>query len=186
MTNLLPKSLLAALFFTGSAALAQDTETASDLNLGEPVGPELYVKDIIGSWEVQCINVAEGPERCQMNQRLMGPGGNQIAEISIFPVNDGGEAVAGATIAVPLMTALNQPLLIAVDDSVPRQYPYSVCNPQFCVAQVGFRVQEVEAFKEGTMGIIAITAFEAPQDGPIMIEMPLDGFTAAFEAINGE
>lgn len=181
----LTKSLMAALIMAGSAVQAQNSDPETGLNMGAPAAPEVYVKATHGDWTVQCVEV-ESAERCEIHYPLTAPNGSSIGQLAFFPVPEGGEAVAGVRAFVPLGVLLSEPLLIAVDDGVPRAYPYTVCDQQVCMAQFGFRAQDLEAFVTGTKGIVAITPFQSADNGPMMIEVNLEGFGDAVASMNGE
>ena len=124
--------------FAGSA-LAQDTQAPADtaedqpiagedqLDLGQPVSddPQLgqrYSKERIGDWDLACIKTEAETDPCSMLQILNGEDGNPIAEFSLFRIENGSQAVAGATIIVPLETLLPAQLTIAVDANPGKRY----------------------------------------------------------------
>ena len=103
-----------------AVAMAQTTETPApaeniedQLSLGEdasaPQIGETYTAETNGDWDLRCIKTEEGiDEPCQMYQLMADDAGTPVAEISIFRLPEGGRAVAGATIIVPLETSLQQ------------------------------------------------------------------------------
>ena len=167
----------------GAAAAIED-----QLSLGEDADkdPEVgkpFTKEVIGSWEMRCIKGADGSEPCQMYQLLDDGQGAPVAEISLFRLPDGGKAVAGATIVVPLETALPQQLTIAVDGGKARRYPYAFCNPVGCYVRLGLTAADVAAFKRGKEAVIAIVPALAP-DQKVELQLSLDGFTASFDKVS--
>ena len=194
--------LVAALLMQANAALAQETpaepepeattqeqsddQTPSDLNLGEPVGPqvgETYVLQEFGDWQMRCIKAAEGQnDPCNLYQLLLDSEGNQVAEVNLFRLPEGGRAAAGATIVVPLETLLTQQLTLSVDGNAPRRYPFTFCNPAGCVSRVGFTQDEVDQFKRGNVAKLRLVPAAAP-DQEVILDMSLTGFTAGFEGI---
>ncbi len=184
------------------AALAQstDTETAQteteqtentgssiedQLSLGEDANaaPEVgqtYVGEIIGDWEMRCIKAEEGEDPCQMYQLMKDSEGTPVAEISIFRLPEGGRAVAGATIIVPLETSLPQQLTIQVDAGQARRYPFAFCNPIGCYSRVGLVADEVASFRRGNAATVTIVPALAP-DQKVDLKLSLSGFTASFE-----
>ena len=136
-------SLAAALALTGPAPLfAQSTTTTEEtttetqsgtaaeienqLSLGEDADkdPELgqpYTKEVVGAWEMRCIRTEEEVDPCQMYQLMDDGQGNPVAEVSLFRLPGGGKAVAGATVVVPLETALPNQMTIAVDGGKARR-----------------------------------------------------------------
>ncbi|MGB3245888.1 MAG: invasion associated locus B family protein, partial [Sulfitobacter sp.] len=90
-------------------------EIQDQLSLGEDAdkNPELgkpYTKELIGAWEMRCIKTEEETDPCQMYQLLDDGQGNPVAEVSLFRLPGSGKAEAGATIVVPLETAIPQQL----------------------------------------------------------------------------
>lgn len=171
-------------------AAAAPTETPAEvippqpLELGTPAedGPGTpYIREVSGDWQLECIRVPEGQEEpCQMFQPLLDPDGNQVANIRIFRLPAGGEAVAGALIAVPLETLLTAQLTITVDAARPQRYQFSVCDRLGCYARIGFRQAEIDAYKRGAKATLTLVPFVAP-DQKVDLPMSLIGFTAAFD-----
>ncbi len=154
------------------------------LDLGTPAeeGPgTAYIRETTGDWQIECIRVPEGQEEpCQMFQPMIDADGNQVANVRIFRLPEGGEAVAGALVAVPLETLLTAQLTITVDNAKPQRYPFSVCDRLGCYARLGFRKAEVDAYKKGAKATITLVPFVAP-DQKVDLDMSLKGFTAAFD-----
>lgn len=154
------------------------------LDLGTPAedGPGTpYIREAAGDWQMECIRVPEGEvEPCQMFQPLVDADGNQVANVRIFRLDGGGEAVAGALIAVPLETLLTAQLTITVDNAKPTRYPFSVCDRLGCYARIGFRQAEVDGYKKGAKATITLVPFVAP-DQKVDLDMSLKGFTAAYD-----
>ena len=177
----------------GGAALAQ-TETTeeapvapieTDLNMGEDAAtPEVgqtYVRETEDDWEVQCVRVAEGnDEPCQMYQLMKDSDENPVAEVSIFRLPAGGQAIAGATVIVPLETSLQAQLRISVDGGQGKRYPYSFCNQIGCFARIGLTNSDLNGFKRGAKAVVTIVPFVA-QDQQIELDMSLKGFTASYD-----
>ena len=155
------------------------------MSLGEDANqaPQLgttYTEEVIGSWEMKCIRTEEEQDPCQMYQLLDDGEGNPVSEFSLFRLPAGGKASAGATIVVPLETALPQQLTISVDGSKARRYPYAFCNPVGCYARLGLTDADVSAFKRGNKAVITIVPALAP-DQKVDLELSLDGFTASYD-----
>ena len=179
-----------------NGAYAQETTTEEetpstvpssegDLNLGEdtsmPQIGQTYVREIEQDWEIQCVRVENGEnEPCQMYQLLQNEAGNPVAEVSLFKLPQGGQAVAGATVIVPLETALQAQLRIAVDGAQSKRYPYSLCNQVGCFARIGLTESDLNGFKRGAKAVVTIVPFVA-QDQQIQLEMSLNGFTASYD-----
>lgn len=153
----------------------------SGLDLGQPVVPEPFVKEVFNDWELRCLNVDAEREVCQMYQLLEDAQGASVAEVSLFRLKDGGQAVAGGTFTVPLETLLTQKLNISVDGREGKRYDFSFCTVQGCFARVGFTAEDIARFKAGKEALITIVPVVAP-DQRVTVSMSLSGFTAAFDA----
>lgn len=182
----LPAALLAQTTDTETT----DTDTSGpsiedQLSLGEdasvPQVGETYTAETNGDWAVRCIKTEDGvDEPCQMYQLMSDSEGTPVAEISIFRLPEGGRAVAGATIVVPLETSLPQQLTMQVDDGDTRRYPYAFCNSIGCYSRVGLVAEEVAAFRAGNAATLTIVPAMAP-DQQVRLTMSLAGFTASFD-----
>ena len=198
--------LCAALALTSPfAALAQTTETPSaeapkpqtaeaapkieeQLSLGEDADkdPELgqpYTKEMNGDWELRCIKTEDGNDPCQMYQLLDDGQGAPVAEVSLFRLPGSGKAEAGATIVVPLETALPQQLTLAVDGGKARRYPYAFCNPVGCYVRMGLTAADIAAFKKGQQAVVTIVPALAP-DQKVELTVSLKGFTASYDKVS--
>lgn len=188
LSLLMPAALLAQTAETGTAET--DTPTASptiedQLSLGEdadatPTVGQTYVDETIGDWQMRCVKTEDGNDPCQMYQLMSDSEGTPVAEISIFRLPEGGRAMAGATIIVPLETSLPQQLTIQVDANTARRYPFAFCNPIGCFSRVGLVADEVNSFKRGNAASLSIVPALAP-DQTVELKMSLNGFTAAYE-----
>ena len=185
----LPATLLAQTTDTD----ATETETPGtsiedQLSLGEdasqPQVGETYTAEKNGDWDLRCIKAEEGIEEpCQMYQLLDDGLGNPVAEISLFRLPEGGKAEAGATIVVPLETALPQQLTVAVDGGNARRYPYAFCNPEGCYVRLGMTTADVNTFKRGNEAVVTIVPALAP-DQKVNLTISLNGFTASFNIVS--
>jgi invasion protein IalB len=165
------------------------TTVEDQLSLGEDAdkNPELgkpFTRETIGAWEMRCIKVEEGEEEpCQMYQLMDDGQGAPVAEVSLFRLPPGGKAVAGATIIVPLETALPQQLTVSIDGGKARRYPYAFCNPVGCYIRLGLTADDVAAFKRGNEAQMTIVPALAP-DQKVVLTLSLEGFTASFEKVS--
>lgn len=193
-TPLIPLVLCMAMAIPFATPLgAQDTTpeapaapTNSTLSLGEDLdaadGPgSTYAGETFDDWELVCFRDPDGKDPCQMYQLLRDADGNSVAEISVFPLDEGGEAVAGASIVTPLETLLTAQLTMRVDQGANKRYPFTWCGVAGCVARVGFTAPEMEAFRRGGAATISLVPVAAP-DQTVELNMSLIGFTAAFNA----
>ncbi|MFZ3583749.1 invasion associated locus B family protein [Loktanella sp. DJP18] len=163
-----------------AAAPATDTAQAAP-QVGQP-----YVRETFGDWSLRCLKAEEGQlDPCQLYQLLEDADGNSVAEISTFPLPEGQEAAAGATIVVPLETLLTQQLRLTVDSSEPKVYPFTFCNAAGCVARIGFTDAEVAQMKRGSRAVLRMVPAAAP-DQEVILEVSLSGFTAGFDSVNAQ
>lgn len=200
MSRLLTTLPLVALLAAGGAAFAQDDTaappqddavaaeegTAADpgLDMGQEVREDAsYIKETYGSWQLQCFRTEAEEDPCQMYQLLREDAGNPVAEFSLFKLPENGEAVAGATIVVPLGTLLPQGLRIAVDESSAKAYNFSFCSMVGCFARIGFSQADIDAFKSGEKARLTIVPAQAP-DQRVVIDASLKGFTKAYENVS--
>jgi invasion protein IalB len=191
-------SIVAALAVAGPA-FAQDTTTTPQtetpapapadpgLAMGETVadGPQAgqtYVREVSGDWSVECLKVEEGEEPCQIFQTLTDEEGNQVANMRIFKLPAGGQAEAGALVAVPLETLLTAQLTITVDGAQPKRYPFSVCDRQGCYARIGLTAEDIASYKRGASATVTLVPFVAP-DERVEVKLSLSGFTAGYDKV---
>ncbi|MFS4437751.1 invasion associated locus B family protein [Paracoccaceae bacterium GXU_MW_L88] len=157
----------------------------SDADTGETAEGEAaesapqVTRETFDDWEVQCI---EGTQTCVMNQVLEDENGNPVVEVSIRPLQEDGEADAGLVIMTPLGTLLTEGLSLQIDSSQTQRYPYSYCNRDGCIAQIGLPGNAVTAFKRGNVANVGLRAVAAPQQA-IDLDMSLAGFTAAYDSM---
>jgi invasion protein IalB len=158
----------------------EDQLSFADENGGDPKVGETYIGEQFGDWEMRCIKAEEGNDPCQMYQLMSDNDGAPIAEISIFRLPEGGRALAGATVIVPLETSLADQLSLQVDTGAPRRYPFAFCNPIGCYSRIGLIAAEVDEFKRGNTAELNIVPAMAP-DQRVRVLMSLSGFTAAYD-----
>ncbi len=199
MLRTLTSLSILAFVTVGTAALAQtdtseapvETESAtgeSQLDMGQPVseGPvlgERYSREKHGDWDMACIKTEAEVDPCSLLQILKDEQGNAVAEMSLFRLEPGGQAVAGATMIVPLETLLTARLTIAIDGGPGKQYQFSYCNPIGCFANIGLTQADVDALKRGNSATVSIVPAPAP-DEVIKLPMSLKGFTAGFKLVD--
>ena len=188
---------LAGLLALGTQAIGQDTtetETETEtppaadmLDLGEPVdsGPgQIYVEETYGDWEKRCLRGAEGEEdRCNLYQLLTNADDAPVAEFNLFRLPEGGQAVAGANVVVPLETLLTQQLTITINGGEARRYPFSFCNAAGCVARLGMTQGEIDQLKRGVSAVLRLVPAAAPEE-EFLLNMSLNGFTAGYDSLD--
>lgn len=145
------------------------------------VGKIYYVTNF-DNWEERCKKTADGADPCNLFQLLTDGTGNPVAQVNLFPLPQGQEAVAGANIMVPLETLLTKNLALAIDGAPAKTYPYAFCTKDGCVARIGFTADEVAAMKKGSVVKVGIVPAAAP-DKTVGLELSLKGFTAGYEAV---
>ena len=107
--------------------------------------------------------------------------GQPMAEFSLFRLSGSGQAVAGATVIVPLETLLPAQLTISIDGAPGKRYNYSFCSPVGCVAQIGLTEADIAAMKKGSTATLSLVPAPAP-DQTVKLTLSLKGFTAGYEA----
>ena len=168
-------------------ATVADAPNDSNLSMGtdaakaDGVGSN-YVAAKFEQWEQRCVKTADGADPCQLDQLLKDAQGNSVAEYSMFPLHDSGQAVAGATIVVPLETLLTDNLTLTIDTGKAKIYPFSFCTKVGCVARVGFTADELAQFKKGANAVLTIVPVVAPKE-KVTLTLSLIGFTTGFEAV---
>ena len=170
-----------------AAEASEADDPAAGLDMGQEVGtengPQLYVRETSGDWEVRCVRTEETEkDPCQINQTLKAAEGNPVAEVSMFPLPENAQAAAGATIAVPLMTLLTEQLTLKIDGGAAKRYNFTWCDQEGCYARVGLSADDVAAFKRGNAATVSIVPVAAP-DQRVEVPMSLTGFTAAFDSL---
>ncbi len=162
-------------------SVAAETETAPSEG---PKPGERYSREKHGDWDMACVKTNAETDPCSMLQMLNGPDGQPMAEVSLFRIaQDGGVAVAGATVIVPLETLLPAALTISIDGAPGKRYNYTFCNPVGCVAQIGLTQGDVDSMQKGNEATFAIRPAPAP-DQLIELKMSLKGFTSAYKAVD--
>ncbi len=164
----------------GGLDLGEDVTDSPNAG-GAPRQAGTYIKETFQDWSLQCLEVPEGEDVCQMYQLLKDANGASVAEVSIFKLIDGGQVEAGGTFVVPLETLLTQKLTIAVDSGQARRYDYSFCSQIGCFARVGLTAEDIRRFKAGAKATITLVPALAP-DQRVAVTMSLSGFTAAYDA----
>lgn len=189
----LSQTLLAtlSLVFIVGAANAQETAPASD---AEPVSTDQvfpvakdpdgtpFVKATHGSWDIRCVKSGEA-ETCTMYMLLKDSGENPTAELTIVPLPQGQQAKAGATLVTPLATLLPRGIAYSIDSDKARRYEFSWCDRGGCVSRFGFTEAEIGYMEKGKLGKLTIVAVANPSN-PLTLEVPLDGFQAAWKELN--
>ncbi|MFC4671895.1 invasion associated locus B family protein [Seohaeicola nanhaiensis] len=171
---------------TSEAPAATTGEGQLDLGKDVTEGPELgqrYSKEKFDDWDLACVKTDQEKDPCSLLQVLHDKENTPMAEFSLFRIANGTQAVAGATIIVPLETLLPAQLTISIDGAPGKRYNYSFCNPIGCVAQIGLTEADIAAFKKGKIATISLRPAPAP-DTVVTVEMSLKGFTAGYNVVD--
>ncbi|GGL65431.1 invasion associated locus B family protein [Wenxinia marina] len=179
----------------GAATDGGGAPSINDLSMGTPEGAQAdgpgapYVREEFGDWSLRCLRVEEGAEPCTLYQLLLDEDDNPVAEIALFPLPEGSEAVAGANFVAPMETYLPAGLRLTVDSGETLTYPFTFCSQRGfspllssgCLARIGFDQAMVDRFKRGAAAQIVIVPALAP-DQQVVLDVSLSGFTAGFDA----
>lgn len=171
---------------TEQPAADSNTPAPGELSLGTPENAEpqvgqTYLRSEHGDWQLRCVKTSEGRDPCQLYQLLQDENGNAVAEINLFNLPEGQQAVAGATIITPLETLLTPQLRLAVDAGEGKLYPYSFCSQIGCFSRLGFTADDVNSFKRGANATVTIVPAAAPNE-TVELTVSLTGFTAGWDA----
>lgn len=163
--------------FAGPAAA--QTETESQPTTEAPASP---APRQIQDWTLRCDAPAAGSLAgpCYMVQDIAAPEGQgRIAQMIVG--HFGQERLLGALVFVPLGTRLPPGLLIGVDDNEPRRFPFQLCSPNGCQAQIALDDTFLAELKAGVM---AEAVFEDSNGRKLAVEISLRGFTAALKEVS--
>ena len=180
----LPFVVTMALAAPLAAQQADAPKTDSGLEMGQEVKNSVqpYFREESGDWKLECLKTGQEPEPCQLFQAAFDDQGNQLSNIRLFRLPEGGAAAAGAVIAVPLEVLLTGQLMLTVDEGKTKRYPFSVCDPLGCYARIGLTNEEIAELKRGSKATIQVVPFVAPNDR-MTVTLSLKGFTAGYDKI---
>ncbi len=162
-----------------SETTGTETPVPGEIQIGQT-----YIEAEFGDWELRCVKSEAGNDPCQIYQLLEDQNNNPVSEITVFGVDPGQRAAAGATIITPLETLLTRGLQVSVDGGPAKTYAFSFCREVGCFARIGLEQAEVDAFKRGAVATVRMVPAAAP-DQEVVLDVSLTGFTAAFDALNG-
>lgn len=180
-----PAAPAAAPATDGTPAPAEGTATpapgAEAAPTGQPGQQEVMevVKETFGDWQVRCA--PQGNE-CFLYQLAIDQNKNPVAEISILKLPEAAEADAGVTIVTPLGTLLPNGVGMQIDGGQARQYPFAWCSQVGCFARFGLSNPDILSMKRGKGGKIMLISVAAP-DHPVVLDLSLTGFTAAYNSL---
>ena len=197
--NLLTAAITAFCLVLPGAMVAQETSSDAPSGEAEPVAPaaelqlgeelvdgivvgSTYIRDQFGDWEMRCVKTTDQTDPCQLYQLMKDANGNTVAEISLFQLPAGQQAVAGATIVAPLGTLLTEQVTVSVDGGSSKRYPFSYCASLGCYARIGFTADDIAGFERGASATVIIVPVAAP-DQRLGLDLSLAGFTNGYAAI---
>ncbi|GFE50214.1 invasion-associated locus B family protein [Roseobacter cerasinus] len=183
--------VVAASMSIAQSDTSEDNETPpapsviDGLSVGEVVteGPQVgqrYTTETIGDWTMRCVKTEDDKDPCEMFQLLEDDEGNPMSEVTVFQLPENDRFAAGATIIVPLETALQAGLTMKIDTNPTRRFPYAFCDRVGCYAQIALADEDVTILKRGNKADLDIVPFASP-DTPVKVTLSLTGFTAAYE-----
>ncbi|WBU54372.1 invasion associated locus B family protein [Paracoccus sp. SCSIO 75233] len=166
------------------AAATEETATEEAAAPAEPQIGAYYVRSTHDAWTLRCIRTESGADPCELYQLLRDGQGTSVAEVTLIPLENGGQAVAGATIVAPLETDLVSGLALRIDSGERNGYPFNFCAPVGCISRIGLTQSELDRFKRGNVATVSLLPYGAPREEVFNLEMSLAGFTAGYEALN--
>jgi len=97
-----------------------------------------------------------------------------------IPLNAEDGRVAGFTIVTPLRTLLTQGVTLQIDNGSQQKYQFGWCTEAGCAARFAVRADGLSQFKRGNKSRLTVHSVEKP-DAPVILDVSLKGFTAAFD-----
>ncbi|MEP2532521.1 invasion associated locus B family protein [Shimia sp.] len=165
----------------GSLSMGQKVETPPQPTQPTAAASQDVTSEVIGDWDLQCAKDGPEPRPCRMYQLLKDNQGNAVVEITLYKLKQpAGDAVAGATVIVPLETLLTGQLTMSVDGQNTKRYPFSFCNPVGCFARIGLSQTDIDSLKAGNVSDLSVVPAIAP-DQVVSAAMSLKGFTKAYD-----
>lgn len=160
------KLRVAALLLLSSATISQQATAAP-------------TSEKIKDWELRCSEL-NGQNKCAMRQIFTAPDGKTTLGAIVIVRSPDGQQLA-ADVTVPLGVVLPAGIGLQVDQAKPTVYPYMLCEPRGCHAQIPFDAKLVTAFKKGKLATFSIMDV---QKKVARGTVSLRGFTAAFNRLN--
>ncbi len=152
---------------------ATTSAVASTIDGEQP--PEEVVA-VHGDWQIRCRTDTGA---CFMYQLAIDAREVPIAEMSIVPLDAEDGRVAGFTIVTPLRTLLPEGVTLQIDNGRQQKYQFGWCAEAGCAARFAVREDGLTQFKRGNKTRLTVLSVEKP-DTPVILDVSLSGFTAAF------
>ncbi|MDA0901640.1 MAG: invasion associated locus B family protein [Proteobacteria bacterium] len=162
------------------------SHTVLALALSGGIAPKAIAQDIetFGAWTKFCNGEGEA-QTCLISQVLQDTDGNNVAEVSIADVIDGGDTVGAISIATPLNTLLLPGVRFKVDEFDESRLPFNFCQPGGCVVQIGLTQDNIDAFIGATAAAVTIVPVATPNT-EVALTLSFEGFTTAFTSLQPE
>ena len=153
-----------------------DAQTAVVENT-EDQTPAEEVVAVHGDWQIRCRT---DNNSCFMYQLAIDAREIPIAEMSIVPLDAQDDRVAGFTVVTPLRTLLTAGVTLQIDNGTQQKYQFGWCTEAGCAARFAVRADGLAQFKKGNKTRLTVLSVEKP-DAPVILDVSLKGFTAAFD-----
>lgn len=174
---------------TEGSAPAQESPSIGDSTPVETItgegeaDPERPLEEIVavhGDWQLRC-RTDNGS--CFMYQLALDSREVPISEVNIVPLSADDGRVAGFTIVTPLRTLLTEGVTLQIDNGNLRKYQFGWCTEAGCAARFAVREDGLNQFKRGNKLRLTVLSVEKP-DAPVILDVSLKGFTAAFDDLS--
>lgn len=142
--------------------------------------PPEEVVAVHGDWQIRCRT---DNDACFMYQLAIDAREIPIAEMSIVPLNAEDGRVAGFTIVTPLRTLLTEGVTLQIDNGRQQKYQFGWCTEAGCASRFAVRADGLAQFKKGNKARLTVLSVEKP-DAPVILDVSLKGFTAAFDDLS--
>lgn len=139
--------------------------------------PPEKVVAVHGDWQIRCRT---DNASCFMYQLAIDAREVPISEMSIIPLQTEDDRVAGFTVVTPLRTLLTEGVTLQIDNGRQQKYQFGWCTEAGCAARFAVRNDGLSQFKRGNKARLTVVSVEKP-DVPVILDVSLKGFTAAFE-----
>ncbi|MBZ9560117.1 MULTISPECIES: invasion associated locus B family protein [unclassified Modicisalibacter] len=129
-------------------------------------------------WEVRCpTDPTQG--NCTMTQLIDNPGGNEpvMRVVIAYPPQIDGPAMV---FLLPLGVRLAPGLQLTIDNSKPLKFPYQVCVPDGCRADIPVKPELLNQLRSGSKATVSLIG---PDGQRMDLDISLMGFTDASQRI---
>ncbi|MFC0267963.1 invasion associated locus B family protein [Kushneria aurantia] len=178
------RALLAALFPLLAAAGTTTALAQAQSQPGAPSQSQAQQQNFdtqqFQSWEVRCpTGGATAQQRCTMNQVVNNPDSNEpLMRVMVgYPPQADGPVMV---FLLPLGIRLAPGMQLQVDSNEPTGFPFQVCTPQGCRANLPLDANMQQQLRGGTQATISAIA---PDGERLDLNLSLMGFTNASQRI---